>query len=345
MNNKNNQSKVKVLHFWNNTNDKNYNIKSSKKNIIESYKEKINNKYYNFNKRINLEISSTSEKNNNLSLFSYLSNNTYQEDKLTNKSLRTTKETEGNQINNKNKISSESKIRLKMNYKNKTKTKQKSKSKNVGDKINNANNNININKELDKFKIRIDNLLTIIETFENNYINSEKPKTIKEEFNKIIKDKKYFQMNYNNNIKVQNCTKSNTNIKKSEEKIQHHKIYNIYNSMNNINTKKQKKLINDQKENKYNKRLKYCLLLDENSKKNVKVKTNRIIKEEKIKDFKNAKTQYCPSKSLEKKEKINKEQKTKRKEKGKNLKIKNIYTKTNYNKTPIINKIKSKFNK
>ena len=341
MNNKNSKSKVKVFNFWNNTNDKKYNNKSSKKNIIESYKEKINNKYYNFNKRINLEISSTtSEKNNNLSLFSYLSNNTYQEDKLTNKSLRTTKETEGNQINNKNKISSESKIRLKMNYKNQTKVKQKS--KNVGG---NANNNINITKELDKFKIRIDNLLTIIEIFENNYINSEKPKTIKEEFNKIIKDKKYFQMNNNNNIKVQNCTKSNTNIKKSEEKIQHHKIYNIYNSMNNINSKKQKQLLNGQKENKYNKRLKYCLLLDENSKKNVKVKTNRIIKEEKIKDFKNAKTQYFPSKSLEKKEKIYKEQKTKRKEKGKNLKIKNIYTKTNYNKTPIINKIKSKFNK
>ena len=188
MNNKNNKSKVKVLNFWNNTNDKNINNKSGKKNIIESYKEKINNKYYNFNKRINLEISSTSEKKNNLSLFSYLSNNTYQEEKLTNKSLRTTKETEGNQTNNKNKISPEGKIRLKMNYKNKTKIMQKS--KNVGNKINNANNNINITKELDKFKIRIDNLLTIIEIFENNYINSEKPKTIKEEFNKIIKDKK-----------------------------------------------------------------------------------------------------------------------------------------------------------
>ena len=340
MKNKNNKSNIKVLNLGNNSNIKNNNNKDSKKNIIESYNTKINNKYYNLDKKINLEISSTSEKNNNLSLFSYLSNYTNQEDKLTNKSLRTTKETEGNQINNKTKLSSESKIRLKMNYKNQTKVKQKS--KNVGG---NSNNNINITKELDKFKIRIDNLLTIIEIFENNYINSEKPKTIKEEFNKIIKDKKYFQINYNNNIKVQNCTKSNTNINKTKEKIQPHKINNIYNSMNNINTKKQKKLINGQKENKYKKRLKYCLILDENSKKNVKVKTNRMIKEEKIKDFKNTKTQYCPSKSLEKKEKINKEQKTKRKEKGKNLKIKNIYTKTNYNKTPIINKIKSKFNK
>ena len=104
MKNKNNKSNIKVLNLGNNSNIKNNNNKDSKKNIIESYITKINNKYYNLDKKINLEISSTSEKNNNLSLFSYLSNYTNQEDKLTNKSLRTTKETEGNQINNKNKI-------------------------------------------------------------------------------------------------------------------------------------------------------------------------------------------------------------------------------------------------
>ena len=148
MKNKNNKSNIKVLNLGNNSNIKNNNNKDSKKNIIESYNTKINNKYYNLDKKINLEISSTSEKNNNLSLFSYLSNYTNQEDKLTNKSLRTTKETEGNQINNKNKIFSERK-KIKMDYKNRVKIKQKSRDKN-----NNTYNNININKELDKFKIR-----------------------------------------------------------------------------------------------------------------------------------------------------------------------------------------------
>ena len=123
MKNKNNKSNIKVLNLGNNSNIKNNNNKDSKKNIIESYNTKINNKYYNLDKKINLEISSTSEKNNNLSLFSYLSNYTNQEDKLTNKSLRTTKETEGNQINNKNKIFSERK-KIKMDYKNRVKQKR-----------------------------------------------------------------------------------------------------------------------------------------------------------------------------------------------------------------------------
>ena len=340
MKNKNNKSNIKVLNLGNNSNIKNNNNKDSKKNIIESYNTKINNKYYNLDKKINLEISSISEKNNNLSLFSYLSNYTNQEDKLTNKSLRTTKETEGNQINNKNKIFSERK-KIKMDYKNRVKIKQKSRDKN-----NNTYNNININKELDKFKIRIDNLLKIIEKFENNYINSEKPKMIKEEFNKIIKDKKYFQMNnQNNNIKILNNTKSNVNINKNKEKIQHHKINYASNSVNNINTKIQKKLLYNGKEKNINKnkRIKHCLLSIENIKKNVKVKTNRKIKEKEIKDYKNVKTKYCTFKSIEIREKPNLEIKTKHKEK--NVRIKNIYTNSNFKKTGKINKIKGKVNK
>lgn len=340
MKNKNNKSNIKVLNLGNNSNIKNNNNKDSKKNIIESYNTKINNKYYNLDKKINLEISSISEKNNNLSLFSYLSNYTNQEDKLTNKSLRTTKETEGNQINNKNKIFSERK-KIKMDYKNRVKIKQKSRDKN-----NNTYNNININKELDKFKIRIDNLLKIIEKFENNYINSEKPKMIKEEFNKIIKDKKYFQMNnQNNNIKILNNTKSNVNINKNKEKIQHHKINYASNSVNNINTKIQKKLLYNRKEKNINKnkRIKHCLLSIENIKKNVKVKTNRKIKEKEIKDYKNVKTKYCTFKSIEIREKPNLEIKTKHKEK--NVRIKNIYTNSNFKKTGKINKIKGKVNK
>ena len=209
-----------------------------------------------------------------------------------------------------------------MDYKNRVKIKQKSRDKN-----NNTYNNININKELDKFKIRIDNLLKIIEKFENNYINSEKPKMIKEEFNKIIKDKKYFQMNnQNNNIKILNNTKSNVNINKNKEKIQHHKINNASNSVNNINTKIQKKLLYNRKEKNINKnkRIKHCLLSNENIKKNVK-------------------TQYCTFKSIEIREKPNLEIKTKHKEK--NVRIKNIYTNSNFKKTGKINKIKGKVNK
>ena len=192
--NKNKKTKIQVIHLENNLSQKNALDKSNKKTFIESYNSKAkninNNKYeYYSEKKLNLEMSSTFQKNNNLSLFSLLSSNTNQEDKLINKSIRTTRETESNQINNKNKKFSDGKIKLKINIDNNITNRQKP--NNLIDKI----NNIDINQELDKFKFKIDNLLKIIENFENNYINSEKPKKIKEEFNKIINNKKYFQNN------------------------------------------------------------------------------------------------------------------------------------------------------
>ena len=102
MNNKNNSRKIKVLHLSNKINKNQNSNNSPKKKLIESYNNKSNNKLlYYINKKINIETSITSDKNNNLSLFSFLSSNTNQEEKLTNKSLRTTRETESNYINNK----------------------------------------------------------------------------------------------------------------------------------------------------------------------------------------------------------------------------------------------------
>ena len=342
MNNKNNKTKIKVLHLGNSLNQKIKIDKSPKKNIIESYNSKgynVNNNKYEYypNKKLNLEISSTFEKNNNLSLFSLLSSNTNQEERLINKSLRTTRETESNQISSKDKKFFQGKMKLKINIDDKEKKKQKAKN------FVNKSNNININKELDKFKFKIDNLLKIIENFENNFIKSEKPKKIKEEFNKIISNKKYFQIdNKTNNIKSKSNSKSIKNIIVNKENSQLYRIKNIFNSMNNINSKRQKKiLIKVQNSNNYtntfNRRLKYSLLLNENS--NKKAKTKRIIKEKKINynNNKNIKTQYYPSKSIEMNGKKNF-----KKDKEKNKKIKNIYTNSNYNKTPKINKIKSK---
>ena len=106
MNNlKYNKNKIKVFHIGNILNKKNLNINNSQKKIIESYYTKNNNKSDFFTKKnINLETSTISNKNDNLSLFSFLNYNTNCcEEKLINKSLRTTKETESNIIiNNKN---------------------------------------------------------------------------------------------------------------------------------------------------------------------------------------------------------------------------------------------------
>ena len=78
--NKNKKTKIQVIHLGNNLSQKNALDKSNKKTFIESYNSKAkninnnNNKYeYYSEKKLNLEMSSTFEKNNNLSLFSLLS--------------------------------------------------------------------------------------------------------------------------------------------------------------------------------------------------------------------------------------------------------------------------------
>ena len=69
-----------------------------KRKIIESYTTK-KKEIQCLKKKINLETNSTFDKKNNLSLFSFQSSNTNLEDKTINKSLKTTKETESNQLN------------------------------------------------------------------------------------------------------------------------------------------------------------------------------------------------------------------------------------------------------
>ena len=102
MNSKNNQKiKNNFIGKKNNKEKENGSLKktlNNNKKYIESYNTK--NKRIQFpQKYINLETNATFDKKNNLSLFSFLSSNTNQEEILTNKSLKTTKETENNQKN------------------------------------------------------------------------------------------------------------------------------------------------------------------------------------------------------------------------------------------------------
>ena len=346
MNNKNNSRKIKVLHLSSKINKNQNSNNNAKKKVIESYNTKKNNNiiYYN-NKKINLETSITSDKNNNLSLFSFLSSNTNQEEKLTNKSLRTTRETESNHINNRR-----SKIKQKKVYNN------------------NIKKNININKELDKFKNRIDNLFKIITNFENNFIKNDHPELIKKELDKII-NKKYFHKSNKNNrsleLKTQ-CSKSikninniNINITIDKENTHRHKKSSIFNSVGGVNTKNSKKIFKKNKITEkrigvdvYNRRREYALLLNENS--NKKIKTQRINNEKNINinkanknnknSNKNIKTQrgHFSSKSIDLNENeiINKRKFLKEK---KIIKSKNIYVNSYYNnKTPKIKKIEGK---
>lgn len=188
------------------------NKNNSHKKLIESYNTKYHKFQFHLKKKINLETSTTFDKNNNnnLSLFSFLS-----EDKTTNKSLKTTKETESNHINKTNKIFFYNNKKNKFIFKSQKNI--KTKTKNMKSTINKKyikinNNDYNINKELDNFKHRINNLLIIIENFENEYINSEQPKIIKEKLEQIIKNKKYFSYNCNNNYSALKLQKKNQKV-------------------------------------------------------------------------------------------------------------------------------------
>ena len=334
MNNlKYNKNKIKVFHIGNILNKKNLNINNSQKKIIESYYTKNNNKSDFFTKKnINLETSTISNKNDNLSLFSFLNYNTNCcEEKLINKSLRTTKETESNIIiNNKNQnyFYNNNNITYILDNKNKNIIKVKQKTKHEK-KINN-NNNINISDELDKFKNRIDNIFKIIDNFEKNFLNSSKPKKIKEEFEKIIKNKKCYNVNiktknYNKNSESRKYSRSIKNLKININKENNKHIIkkNFFSSANNIND------INTKNMNSLTRRIKYSLLLSGNS--NKKCKTKRILKNKKEKNNNILNTQYFLQKSIELYEKNPKTNK------------KNIFINPNLNKTPRIKNFKGKF--
>ena len=210
MNSKNNNQKSKVINIGkkgnkeekNEIKKRNHNNNNQKK-VIESYNTKNNVLQY-IKKKINLEANITFEKKNNLSLLSFLSSNTNQDDKFTNKSLKTTKETENNQLNLKySNINKKKKFFLTSNT--------ISSFNNTHTHIHNPNpkqktssqgcNNIILSQELDNFKNRIDGLLKVIEDFETKYIHSNENKRIKEEFNKIINNKKYYEKT-NSNINI-----------------------------------------------------------------------------------------------------------------------------------------------
>ena len=227
------------------------------------------------------------------------------------------------------------------------------------------NNDYNINKELDNFKHRINNLLIIIENFENEYINSEQPKIIKEKLEQIIKNKKYFSYNCNNNYSALKLQKKKS---KSIINIENDNNYKnkITSSANNINVIKEKKNKNKSKENRnninsLNRRIKYSLLLNENSIKKRKLKKSiksiKINNNKNLTDNKNNKTTditmnnnnyFLSSKSNE----INnvdliynkKGIKSNRSDIRKKIIGKNLYLNSYFNKTPKSSKIKKKIN-
>lgn len=193
MNNKNNNQKIKIINLGKKNNKdvengKKQTANNNQKKVIESYYIKNNGIQY-IKKKLNFENYTTFDKKNNISLFSFLSSQTNHDDKITNNSLKTTKESNYNQINLKY---------SNVNYK----KKNFFYSKNVGSNINyyhkNNNNkqishtNFELNKELDNFKNRIDGIMRVIEDFETNYINSSESKRIKDELNNITTNKNYF---------------------------------------------------------------------------------------------------------------------------------------------------------
>lgn len=235
MNSKNNNQKIKntIIGKKNNKENENGSMKktlNNNKKYIEAYNTK--NKRIQFpQKYINLETNATFDKKNNLSLFSFLSSNTNQEEILTNKSLKTTKETENNQIN--------------LKYSNiNHKRKYFLQSKKMGSTKNQCNirqkSNFELNKELDKFKNKIDDLIKVIEDFETNYIHSSKSKKIKDELNKIINNKKYNNLN-NLTITNSNKDKDNNHNHASQRNIRHnHKKQILFRESNTSALNKEK---------------------------------------------------------------------------------------------------------
>ena len=86
--------------------------------------------------------------------------------------------------------------------------------------------NISMSQRIAKFESRIDNLLNVINNFENNFINSSESEKIKEEFNSIINkkiyknriDKNHFHKSFNkteyNNTEIFNDN-NNSNVLKA----------------------------------------------------------------------------------------------------------------------------------
>ena len=103
----------------------------------------------------------------------------------------------------------------------------------MGSTINQYNSkptkNNELNKELDKFKNRIDSLMKVIEDFEVNYINSSESKRIKDELNDLINSKNYFS--------TYECHSSQKSMKLHKRQIYFRESNkNIFNKVKNNNT-------------------------------------------------------------------------------------------------------------
>ena len=284
MNNKKKpKAKINILGIKNNKESENRKIKynnNNKKKVIESYNSK-NNDINSISKKINLEGNVTFDKKNNLSLFSFLSSNINQEEKATNKSIKTTKETES-QLNLKyTNPNNRKKIIFNSNKINNHKEKKKI-------SISNSSHNILLHKELDKFKNRIDCILRVIEDFELKYIHSTKSKKIQEELNKIIINKKYFDKNnisspiqgtknitINSNKKQMYYRRSNNNILTREEN--NSKTIIIKNKFNLLNKSPPKNNFNSTKNIK-NKNINNSNISDKNEKNKKYYNKSEIIK-------------------------------------------------------------------
>ena len=378
--NKNNNPKIRVINLGKRNNKdlengiKKQNNYYNQKKTIESYNAKINGFQFT-KKKIYLETNTTFDKKNNLSLFSFLSSNTNQDDKIVNKSIKTTKETDNTQIN--------------LKYSNiSNKKKYFFYSKKMGSTINQYNSkptkNNELNKELDKFKNRIDSLMKVIEDFEVNYINSSESKRIKDELNDLINSKNYFSTYechssqksmklHKRQIYFRESNKNIFNKFKNNNKtviLQNHKLcllhnthHNNYSSTKNINNNtsiisskngrnkniyKKELNKNNNNINSYNRRINYSSLLEVKSLNKEKGKKS---KKEKKKIYMNKNnlnknkpiTHHYPSKSNDVKnfESLYNERKTKNKDIINN----NIYITPTYNKTPKIYRIKEKITK
>ena len=241
MNNKNNNQKIKIINLGKKKskdveNGKKQTANNNQKKVIESYYIKNNGIQY-IKKKLNFENYTTFDKKNNISLFSFLSSYTNHDDKITNNSLKTTKESNYNQINLKY---------SNVNYK----KKNFFYSKNVGSAMNyyhkNNNNkqishpNFELNKELDNFKNRIDGIMRVIEDFEINYINSSESKRIKDELNNITTNKNYFNKSQDAATSIKD---SGGEARTSQKNVKNHQksIYfresnkNIFNNEKNSN--------------------------------------------------------------------------------------------------------------
>ena len=361
MNNKILITKTKVINFGKNNIKKSQNgiIKdnyNSKKEVIESYNTINNDIQYKLKKNILFE------KKNNLSTLYFLSANSIHEDKKAHETIKTTKETDNNKLNLKyNIIKNRKKLFLNSNIINNYNNQQK--------RIisNSSQNNLFLNKELDKFRNKIDNLIKYIEDFEETYINSKENTKIKEEFNNNNKNIKSHQKHIiyresnKNQLNKDNIKNKTMIIKTYKLKLMGNNYIknnfsstkNIKNKYNNssiiLNNKNFKTYNNELNKNIYNRKINYSSLID------VKKMNKQKDKKEEIENniYKNVINQkkqishYYPSKltHINFNENNNNDKMNMKKEIINNKINNKIYIKPSFNKTPKINRIKESIKK